>query len=175
MKASPSPVTFYIDMDGTLAEFKRVDIRALYEPMYFLRLQPNENVIMGLQNLKSAHPEISIQVLSCVLADRPNAVEEKMDWLRRYCPFLLECSPCFIPCGTNKGAIAKEEGISVLLDDHSPNLIEFTEKSNCLGIKLLNGINGEGKKWQGATISKDLGPKEFAESLYGIITAGATV
>ena len=170
MNPASIPVTFYIDMDGTLAEYKRVDIRTLYEPMYFAKLRPNENVIKGIQNLISSHPEISVQVLSCVLADRPGAVEEKMDWLKRHCPFLLTCTPCFIPCGANKGSIAKEGGINVLLDDHSPNLIEFSEKENCIGIKLLNGINGAGKKWQGATISKDLRPEEFAKSLYELIS-----
>ena len=163
------PLTIYVDMDGTLAEYKEVEVKALYEPLYFVNLLPNENVIEGLRTFSSKHPDVSIQVLSCILSDRPNAIDEKMSWIRANCPFLLKTAPCFIPCGENKGSIVKNDGIHILLDDHSPNLLEFCMQENCYGIKLLNGINGAGKKWQGPAISKELDPNSFADELYRLL------
>ncbi|MFQ9404087.1 MAG: hypothetical protein ACLR1Z_09985, partial [Eubacterium sp.] len=42
----------FVDMDGTLAEFKPVDtLETLYEKDYFLNLKPNENVLGAIKQL----------------------------------------------------------------------------------------------------------------------------
>ena len=159
----------FVDMDGTLAKYQQVPLKTLYEPGYFRQLEPIENVVNGLETFIKEYPEVNVSVLSSILADRPNAVEEKLEWLSIYCPFLESCNKLFVPCGTNKRQLAKE-GINYLLDDHSPNLIRFEDGMNNHGIKLLNGINGQGVKWQGATIDSSLEPKVFAATLYNIIS-----
>ena len=70
-------MNLYVDMDGVLAEYKKVPLSALYEPGYFRDLMPVETVVEGLKTFIAAHPEVRVSVLSCVLSDRPYAEEEK--------------------------------------------------------------------------------------------------
>ena len=83
----------------------------------------------------------------------PWAIEEKLEWLNEYCPFLKENTKLFIPCGMSK-KIYLNEGENYLLDDHSPNIIDFDDGKDYHSIKLLNGINGMGVKWKGNRLGK---------------------
>ena len=160
--------SLFLDMDGCLAEYKDVPLKALYEQGYFANLKPIENVVNGLKMFTAEHPEVKVSVLSCVLNDRPNTAEEKIAWLKEYCPFLME-SVYFVPCGTDKSILANDEE-NYLLDDYSKNVLEFENASDKHhGIKLLNGMNGQGVKWKGISISSALSPKAFADSLYEAI------
>ena len=162
-------VHLFVDMDGTLAEFRTdASFKDLYEEGYFFNLRPHENVIEGLKIFKENNPDVVISVLSCVLEDRPKAAEEKVEWLKKYCPFLMN-SMYFVPCGTDKSVFTGKRGENFLLDDHSPNLLKFENGGNNHGIKLLNGINGQGIKWHGKTIQSDLDAKRFAKELETII------
>ena len=160
--------SLFLDMDGCLTEYKDVPVKALYEQGYFAELKPIINVVEGLRIFCEVHPDVKISILSCILIDRPNAVEEKVMWLKKHCPFLMD-SMYFIPCGTDKSLIACDED-NYLLDDYSKNVLEFENASaNHHGIKLLNGVNGKGVKWKGKTINSALSPYEFAKSLYEAI------
>ena len=108
--------SLFLDMDGCLAEYKDVPLKALYEQGYFANLKPIENVVNGLKLFTEEHPEVKVSVLSCVLNDRPNAAEEKIAWLKEYCPFLMK-SVYFVPCGTNKSILANDDE-NYLLDDY---------------------------------------------------------
>lgn len=66
-------------MDGTLAEFKKVDtLEKLYEKGYFLNLEPHMNVVDAIRSIVTDHSEIEVYILSAVLSDSPYAVTEKM-------------------------------------------------------------------------------------------------
>lgn len=157
----------FIDMDGTLAEFKVVDqIETLYEKGYFLNLNPHESVINGLKKFMENHPEIEVYVLSSVLSDSAYALSEKQAWLDNYFPEIDAAHRIFSPCGERKadyvpGGIKETD---MLLDDYSDNLHSWQPPG--VGIKLMNGINGTKGTWKGSRISFRLSPEVFSENLY---------
>ena len=54
----------FVDMDGTLAEFKTVDtLETLYEKDYFINLKPNENVLGAIKQL-IADNDFDVYILS---------------------------------------------------------------------------------------------------------------
>lgn len=145
----------FVDMDGTLAEFRSVDtLETLYEKGYFAELRPQETVVEGIKTFMNENQAAEVFILSSVLTDSPYAAAEKEAWLDRYLPEIDTQHRIFVPCGSPKSAFVPE-GIKksdVLLDDYSQNLHEWKGK----GIKLMNGINGTRGSWQGARISADM-------------------
>lgn len=159
----------YVDLDGTLAEFKYADsMDTLYEQGYFLNLKPIDGVLAGIKEFMRRYPEIPVYVLSAYLGDSKYALQEKSMWLDRYFPELEDEHQLFVKCGEIKADVPLESENAFLLDDHSQNLLDW-EKAGFKGIKLLNGINGEGKKWKGDRISSSLTPDVFAEKLYELL------
>ena len=87
----------FIDMDGTLAEFKTVDtLEKLYEPGYFSNLQPNSNVVNAVK-LLIEKADVEVYVLSAYLTDSVYALDEKNKWLDRYLPELKKENRIFMP------------------------------------------------------------------------------
>ena len=158
--------TLYVDMDGVLAEFRYVNSEAeLYEKGYFLNLKPMKNVISGITYFMEDHPEIEVYVLSAYLEGSRWALQEKSMWLNRHFPQLEEEHQLFVKCGEYKSSVPLDDEQAFLLDDHSPNLLDW-ENAGHFGIKLLNGINGKGKKWNGKLLDSALLPKDFSDKLY---------
>lgn len=115
----------FVDMDGTLAEFKPVDeMETLYEKGYFAELKPQENVLGGIKAFITEHSDIEVYVLSSVLYDSEYALSEKIEWLDRYLPEIDETHRIFVPCGEDKAAYVPDgiDGDDILLDDYSANL-----------------------------------------------------
>lgn len=163
-----SPI-LYVDLDGTLAEFRYADsMDTLYEQGYFLNLKPIDGVLAGIKEFMRRYPEIPVYVLSAYLGDSKYALQEKSMWLDKYLPELEDEHQLFVKCGEIKADVPCANENAFLLDDHSQNLLDW-EKAGFKGIKLLNGINGEGKKWQGDRISSSLTPDVFAEKLYELL------
>lgn len=144
----------FVDMDGTLAEFKVVDtLERLYEPHYFERLKPNENVVKAVKDIVNNHPEIEVYILSAVLSDSKYALYEKKNWIKEYLPEIPEDRCIFPPCGSDKKDFIPD-GIrsdDFLLDDYSLNLNSWEPPAR--GIKLLNGINGNNGTWNKDSVS----------------------
>ncbi|MCX4257723.1 MAG: hypothetical protein OSJ54_12475 [Oscillospiraceae bacterium] len=138
----------FVDMDGTLAEFKVVDtLERLYEPHYFERLKPNESVVAAVKDIVNNHSEIDVYILSAVLSDSKYALYEKKNWIKEYLPEIPEDRCIFPPCGSDKKDFIPD-GIrsdDFLLDDYSLNLNSWEPPAR--GIKLLNGINGNNGTW----------------------------
>ena len=142
----------FIDMDGTLAEFRNVDtLEKLYEPGYFLNLQPNSNVVNAVK-LLIEKADVEVYVLSAYLTDSAYALDEKNEWLDRYLPELKKENRIFMPCGKEKtsavpGHIREDD---FLLDDYTKNLGEWEPPAR--GIKLINDINHTHGTWEGDRI-----------------------
>lgn len=148
----------FVDMDGTLAEFHHVDaLEALYEKGYFLKLTPHQNVVDAVKQVFRNESDISVYVLSAVLADSATARDEKNLWLDEHLPEIDEAHRLFTPCGVDKAAyLIANYGIKidkwdVLLDDYTKNLISWVAIGG-RGLKLLNGINDTRGTWHGARI-----------------------
>lgn len=148
----------FVDMDGTLATFHHVDaLETLYEKGYFLNLTPHQNVVDAVKQVFQNEPDISVYVLSAVLADSATARDEKNLWLDKHLPEIDEAHRLFTPCGVDKAAyLIANYGIridkgDVLLDDYTKNLISWDSIVG-RGLKLLNGINDTRGTWNGARI-----------------------
>lgn len=141
---------FYFDMDGTLAEWKCIkDISVLYMPGYFLDLRPQEHVVKLLLDVLDAGYPVS--VLSACLG--PQQESEKRIWLGRvFGDRRPEIPAIFVPNGANKSKYVNVTNETVLIDDHSPNLVQWSNANGGIGIKLLNEFNGSGRNWKGPRI-----------------------
>ena len=165
-------IVLHIDQDGVLATWNYVNTGTLYETGYFANLEKNGPVPEGIEIFMRNYPDIEVGLLSSYLSDKTSAIEEKAEWLYKNMPYFFgHANLLFIPCGESKLKATEDDGlIHILLDDYSPNLIEFVSKKNNFGIKLLNGINGAGKKWDGPAISSlDVTPEDFSSNLYEIV------
>ncbi|MFR7531227.1 MAG: 5' nucleotidase, NT5C type [Lachnospira eligens] len=159
----------FVDMDGTLAEFKTVDtLETLYEKDYFINLNPNENVLGAIKQL-IADNDFDVYILSAYLTDSRYALEEKNAWLDKYLPELPQEKRLFVPCGTDKsvavpGLIRPDD---YLLDDYTKNLSEWEPPAK--GIKLINGINHTNGTWQGDKIQFTHAPEELSSMISDVM------
>lgn len=159
----------FVDMDGTLAEFKTVDtLETLYEKDYFINLKPNENVLGAIKQL-IADNDFDVYILSAYLTDSRYALEEKNAWLDKYLPELPQEKRLFVPCGTDKsvavpGLIRPDD---YLLDDYTKNLSEWEPPAK--GIKLINGINHTNGTWQGDKIQFIHAPEELSSMISDVM------
>lgn len=159
----------FVDMDGTLAEFKTVDtLETLYEKDYFLHLKPNENVLGAIKQL-IADNDFDVYILSAYLTDSRYALEEKNAWLDKYLPELPQEKRLFVPCGTDKsvavpGLIRPDD---YLLDDYTKNLSEWEPPAK--GIKLINGINHTNGTWHGDKIQFTHAPEELSSMISDVM------
>lgn len=142
---------YFFDMDGTLCEF-RIDARLddLYKKGYFLSLKEHPNVVILLKNLIANGEEVYI--LSAVLGAQQEY--EKRQWIREHDIVLPEEHLLFVPCGSNKAERVKVDGTSVLVDDHTPNLLDW-KAAGGIGVKVLTGINGLHGRWKGKAFTAD--------------------
>ena len=160
----------FVDMDGTLAVFKRVDeLETLYEKGYFLNLEPHINVVKAIKEIIGNHPDIEVNVLSAYLTDSKYALDEKNAWLDRYLPELPKENRVFVPCGANKrdsieGGVRPDD---FLLDDYTKNLNDWQPPAR--GIKLINAINHTRGSWSFDRIRFDRNPKDLALGIVGIM------
>ena len=159
----------FVDMDGTLAEFKKTDVlEQLYEKGYFRNLAPLAAIVEAVRNL-AGRPEIEVFILSAVLSDSRYALEEKNRWLDEYVPEIDTAHRIFLPCGTKKklfvpGGAGDRD---FLLDDYSKNLREWGDLRTA--IKVYNGINGTNGTWRGSSISIYQPPHMIEERITGYL------
>ena len=175
-ESPPLPQRLFVDMDGTLAEFKHVDtLETLYEKGYFANLKPIHSVVEAIREIYAHHPDIEVHILSAYLSDSPYALSEKNQWLDLHLPEIATTHRVFCPCGTDKkshvpGGIRPTD---FLLDDYTQNLSQWEPPAR--GIKLLNGINHTKGTWQGDRIRFDSTPTDLAEKIVAVMRGQAQI
>lgn len=151
---------WFIDMDGTIAEWRTGYESQLEMPGYFRNLRPT-NFLSPLKEFASKHRQAYI--LSHYLTGC-QALLDKHEWMDEYCPEIERERRLFVPCGTRKVDFVKERfGLDslteqmILLDDLSKNLHEW-KAAGGKGVKCYNGINGTHGTWtwDGVRWSDDL-------------------
>lgn len=141
----------FIDMDGTLAEFKPCEkLETLFEEGYFRNLKPQMTVVEAAREL-IASEEFDVYVLSAVLTDSKYALKEKNEWLDEFLPELPKDKRIFPPCGEDKKKYVDLSEGDLLLDDYTKNLIDWEPPGTA--IKLLNGINHTNETWEGNCVN----------------------
>ena len=156
-------INLFIDMDGTLVEWRSATLQELLTPGFFLGGRAYENVVRAVLRLAKNGSEIAVSTLSAYLEESNTALQEKNLWLdgiqfpasNRY----------FVPIG---GTVGKRDAkvayvenklgralaqTDVLLDDYSVNLHAWAEAGGT-AVKLMNGVNGSKGTWQGPKISR---------------------
>ena len=173
----------FVDMDGTLAEFKKIHIdvnelediqtakerlqEILRAPGYFRSLAPQTNVVEAVRHLAEGG-EIEVFIITCYL-EHCSALYEKNEWLDKYLPVIDKEHRIFVPDGKNKscyvpGNVNKND---FLLDDYTYNLCDWSVFGT--GIKLLNGINSTKGSWQDSALSYDRTPEELTNAIMDIV------
>lgn len=166
----------YVDMDGTMVAWKEAkSLEDLLVKGYFRDMPPYESVITAIKILIAYGA--NVYALSAYMKESPYAVQEKDEWLDEFIPEIPAEKRIFCPCGDNKWQAAINAsgdaslGKNLLLDDYSLNLHQWKE-SGGVGIKMINGINGNNGTWQGEKISRFLPPLRIADEIIRI-AAGA--
>lgn len=146
-------IKLFVDMDGTLAEWRLAcSVEHLYLDGYFYSLKPHKELIYFLDKcINQTSIDIDVFIASAYIEEKARI--EKNMWLDKYFP-IKEKNRLFIPSNINKSTYIinhLKEPISkahVLLDDHTPNLIEWRNAGGT-AIKALNGVNRIEGKWDG--------------------------
>lgn len=168
----PIPPRLFVDIDGTLAEFKPVDtLETLYEKDYFRNLKPLDNVVNAIKIMKEKYPDVEVYTLSAYLTDSKYALEEKNAWLDQHLPEIDRSHRIYCPCGSDKkdyipGGIQPTDH---LMDDYTSNLLSWEPPAR--GIKLLNGINHTKGTWLNTRIRMDKDPALLADNIHSIMTS----
>lgn len=145
----------FVDMDGTLAEWRNIeDTEVLYEKGYYESLKPNAFLLKEIKNLIRKGEDVYI--LSSFLDDSKYALDEKKLWLKKYLPELPDEKKIFVKYGDNKTAYIpnKIDSFDILIDDYTKNLLEWREAGGT-GIKFLNGINHTKGVWDGLLLKEN--------------------
>lgn len=151
---------WFVDMDGTIAEWRYGADDMLRSPGYFRSLAPTA-FLAPFKEYIAAGGEVYI--LSTYLDGCP-ALADKNGWLDEFLPEVPQSHRLFVPTGVSKSDFVKArlglKGLDarmVLFDDHSPNLHGW-KAAGGRGVKCYNGINGNHGTWTGEGVmwSKDL-------------------
>ncbi len=167
----------FVDMDGTLAEFRIVNtLETLYEEGYFYNLKPHENVVEAVNRIVLDSEDIEVFILSAYLTDSDYALSEKQVWLDRYLPEIDKKHRIFIPCGTDKSKAVDLREDDFLLDDYTLNLNSWEPPAR--GIKLVNAINDTHKSWKSERVQFDDPPeviRKRIEEVMGVYSKETSV
>lgn len=175
----------FIDMDGTLAEWRNIKFSAditkpediaeainklneiLILPGYYISLTPHQNVV-DMANKLIEEDELDIYIITCVMNpdDPKGPAYEKREWNKKEIPGLKDDHVIIVPNGEDKtkyipGGMRKGD---MLLDDYTKNLKDF-ERAGGWGIKLLNDINEKNGSWVGCAISMYKKPDVLVDSI----------
>lgn len=152
----------FVDMDGTLAQFKYVALEELIRPGYYRELAPMENTVEAVKELIK-RDNVEVFIMSAVLRDAHTARDEKNAWLDEYLPEVDKEHRCFMYCDEVKvdHIPGGQRDTDLLIDDYTHNLDPWSPPG--IGVKLLNGINDTKGSWQGDKISFERKPLDIAE------------
>ncbi len=159
----------FVDMDGTLAEFKIVEYQEqLFEEGYFRNLKPHENVLEAVKLLVNEYEDTEVFIISSYLTESLYALDEKEQWLDEYIPEIDSKHRIFVPIGTDKSRMVEDFCENdCLLDDYTPNLLAWDPPGR--SIKLLNNLNHTRGTWEADRIRFDRSGKELAEMLHDVV------
>lgn len=127
------------DMDGVLADF-------FHEPNYMERFESEKGFFKRLKPIGNNHKiiqrYIDLGFDIYILSSSPNeqADKDKIKWLNKYIPNLTNDKIIFCRNGQDKADFVNDIQNSILIDDHTPNLIKWKVKGG-KALKYINDIN----------------------------------
>lgn len=157
-------MSIFIDMDGTVARFyEHADcLDRMLEEHFFEDLRPYETMVRAINEGMKNNTLKDVYSLSAVpnpiVADRVKT--EKRTWVHKHLPYIQDDHILFTVFGEQKSSVVrtllgrKLQKSDLLLDDYTQNLLEW-EAAGGTGVKILNEINGSGKRgsmWNGRAV-----------------------
>lgn len=152
------------DVDGTLALWNLAATEEqIHDPKYYLTQTPDMPLINVARSLLN-DPDIEVGVISKVFDD--HIAQVKVKWLQKY--NLDGIKHIFVPYEERKDAYIPSDGIFILIDDYTRNLVEW-EKAGHTAIKYRTSVNGNHGTWKGPSINQKMTEQEMLEVIYRII------
>lgn len=140
----------YFDMDGVITKWDtNASLEDTFENGFFLHCAPDKKMVDLIQKLDSYFHE-NIRILSFVYPNKYAKIEKK-EWLEKN--GLGNIIVDFPLYGNQMEVYQDTEKTSILIDDFTPNLKRWQTVDEHLGIKYLNGINGNYGTWNGMCLS----------------------
>ena len=178
--------SLFIDMDGTLVEWKTATYQQLLKEGFFRNGAPYQTVVEAIKILSkdsSFHTRMSL--LSAYLDESKYAVDEKHAWADAHTAgiFPLENRffvPTYSAVADRDAKVAfiemklgrKLTSSDVLLDDYSVNLHSWVAAGGT-GLKLMNGINGTRGTWKGPKVSRFASAEAIAKKIQTVVDSAA--
>lgn len=164
----------FIDMDGTIAEWKPGTLEEVSRPRYSSSLPVNGNAIEALRLIhnEAAKHSFDIYILSAVLPGT-SAIQYKNEWIEKFCSYISMEHRLFVPYGANKAQYVMDAlhctmDECYLLDDYSINLNQWKEAGGH-PIKMFNRINGKSMSYVGDYTCSWLDPEQMKTDMLRIM------
>jgi hypothetical protein len=177
--------TFWIDMDGVLAQYHRKDYKCA-DPLflhlgehYFKYLEPIPKMVEAITKLdaeckKTGKAKVVILTGIYYVTDAllEEHIQDKIYWVQKHLP-TIDIATQFMPAEGKKTTIAmlfKKSRLTeddILVDDFNKNLVEW-EDHDGLAVKFLNGTNNS-KTFPGEKLPRRFTSDECLEYLLSMI------
>ncbi len=151
-------IHFYFDMDGTVNEF--VPNADTHSEHYFLHCKAIPSSLKAMRILHDKGYNVSFGTSAYT---HGTAMADKSEWVKM--EGYNDIPIIFIPYGENKDTYLKDGEIRVLIDDHTPNLMNFSG----IGVKFINQINHKKGIWTGPCVRHDMSGEEIASALINLL------
>ena len=150
-------VKVFVDLDGVLARWDSdASVEDTYAPGFFLTREPEPEAIAAVRLMRKNG--LDVYILSCAYQNGL-AEPEKDKWLAMV--GLSDIPRIFVPYGKRKTDYATAADISILVDDYTQNLHEWSAEGN-IACKFYNGVNGKNGTWSGYSVNHVMTAEEIA-------------
>ena len=147
----------FVDLDGVLAKWSTdASVEDTYAPGFFLTREPEPEAIAAVMLMRKEG--LDVYILSCAYQNGL-AEPEKDKWLAMV--GLSDIPRIFVPYGKRKTDYATAADISILVDDYTQNLHEWSAEGN-IACKFYNGVNGKNGTWSGYSVNHVMTAEEIA-------------
>lgn len=152
--ASDAPKRLFVDLDGTVAEWRNLKVESeeeLYSILmsdgYYRWLRPYRKILGAVRRVAKQNENVFIlthYIPNCA------AKADKDAWIDEYLPEIPPSRRIFVPCSDKKedyvpGGVRKGD---ILLDDYTRNLLKWPG----IGVKAINPINHTRQTWKGSSV-----------------------
>ena len=161
----------FFDQDGTLSEWRWIEVLAVRQPGYFRGVVPRGRVI-GAAGILCGEPDVLVGTYGAAWEDG-HSRPDKDWWMDRHCPCIHAERRFYVPCGTDKASLFESfvgrpiRRGDVLVDDIT-EVLRSWETYGGTGVKVRTPENGRHGTWKGRSFDCGDDPAAIASYLLGI-------
>jgi len=147
----------FIDMDGVIVKWLRENdgTDLFLKAGYFENLPPAKKMLRIVKDILNSGEYDGAFILSKLFNKIPNLIDQKNKWINKYAPEIELEHRLYVPEDISKIDYIKQkfpnwkDSLFILIDDYTPNLIDWEVEENFKAIKVYNTINGRNGRWEG--------------------------